>query len=86
LKSILSVDDSKLMRMANEKALIPAGYGVAVAGDGEEASGMAPSVAHDEQSDSLIETMDKILGGETEETTALSPTAWVSGPAWESEL
>jgi hypothetical protein len=46
---------------------------------------MAPSVAHDEQSDSLIETMDKILGGETEETTALSPTAWVSGPAWESE-
>jgi CheY-like chemotaxis protein len=37
LKSILLVDDSRFMRMANEKALSKAGYSVVTASDGEEA-------------------------------------------------
>lgn len=37
MKSILLVDDSKFMRMANEKALSRAGYEVVAASDGEEA-------------------------------------------------
>jgi hypothetical protein len=37
LKSILLVDYSGFMRMANEKALARAGYRVFIAGDGEEA-------------------------------------------------
>jgi CheY-like chemotaxis protein len=37
LKSILLVDDSRFMRMANEKALTRAGYAVVTASDGEEA-------------------------------------------------
>jgi CheY-like chemotaxis protein len=37
LKSILLVDDSRFMRMANEKALARAGYRVFTASDGEEA-------------------------------------------------
>jgi CheY-like chemotaxis protein len=37
LKSILLVDDSKFMRMANERALARAGYEVIAASDGEEA-------------------------------------------------
>ncbi len=41
LKSILLVDDSKFMRMANEKALARAGYEVITASDGEEALRMA---------------------------------------------
>lgn len=41
LKSILLVDDSKFMRMANEKALARAGFNVEVASDGEEALRMA---------------------------------------------
>ena len=41
MKSILLVDDSKFMRMANEKALARAGFNVEVASDGEEALRMA---------------------------------------------
>jgi twitching motility two-component system response regulator PilH len=37
LKSILLVDDSRFMRIANEKALARAGYNVVTASDGEEA-------------------------------------------------
>jgi CheY-like chemotaxis protein len=37
LKLILLVDDSRFMRMANEKALAKAGYRVFTASDGEEA-------------------------------------------------
>jgi len=37
LKLILLVDDSRFMRMANEKALAKAGYTVFTASDGEEA-------------------------------------------------
>ena len=37
LKSILLVEDSKFMRIANEKALARAGYEVVAASDGEEA-------------------------------------------------
>jgi CheY-like chemotaxis protein len=37
LKLILLVDDSRFMRMANEKALAKAGYSVFTASDGEEA-------------------------------------------------
>ena len=41
LKSILLVDDSRFMRMANTKALARAGYSVMTANDGEEAIVMA---------------------------------------------
>ena len=41
LKSILLVDDSRFIRMANEKALSRAGYEVLAASDGEEALRMA---------------------------------------------
>ena len=37
MKLILLVDDSRFMRMANEKALAKAGYSVFTASDGEEA-------------------------------------------------
>lgn len=37
MKSILLVDDSRLMRTANERALARAGYSVVTARDGEEA-------------------------------------------------
>jgi CheY-like chemotaxis protein len=41
LKSILLVDDSRLMRIANERTLVRAGYSVVTASDGEEALLMA---------------------------------------------
>jgi CheY-like chemotaxis protein len=37
MKSILLVDDSRFMRLANEKTLAKAGYGVFTACDGEQA-------------------------------------------------
>lgn len=37
MKSILLVDDSRFMRLANERALTKAGYSVVTAGDGVEA-------------------------------------------------
>jgi CheY-like chemotaxis protein len=36
MKSILLVEDSRLFRLANEKALVKAGYTVVTASDGEE--------------------------------------------------
>jgi CheY-like chemotaxis protein len=47
LKSILLVDDSRFMRLANEKALARAGYNVVAAGDGEEALRMAQAKVPD---------------------------------------
>ena len=41
MKLILLVDDSRFMRMANEKALAKAGYSVFTARDGEEALAIA---------------------------------------------
>jgi CheY-like chemotaxis protein len=37
MKSILLVEDSRFLRLANERALMKAGYNVVTAGDGEEA-------------------------------------------------
>jgi CheY-like chemotaxis protein len=37
VKLILLVDDSRFMRVANERALVKAGYSVVTASDGEEA-------------------------------------------------
>jgi CheY-like chemotaxis protein len=37
MKNILLVDDSRFMRLANERDLVRAGYSVTAAGDGEEA-------------------------------------------------
>lgn len=37
MKTILLVDDSRLLRLANERALVRAGYSVVTAADGEEA-------------------------------------------------
>ena len=36
MKLILLVEDSRLLRLANERALVKAGYSVVTAGDGEE--------------------------------------------------
>lgn len=47
MKSVLLVDDSKFMRMANEKALARAGYEVMAASDGEEALRMAQAKVPD---------------------------------------
>lgn len=43
MKLILLVDDSRFVRMATEKALSKAGYGVVTASDGEEALRIASS-------------------------------------------
>ncbi|HWY59726.1 MAG TPA: response regulator [Terriglobales bacterium] len=37
MKSILLVEDSRFLRLANERVLMKAGYNVVTAGDGEEA-------------------------------------------------
>jgi CheY-like chemotaxis protein len=37
MKSILLVEDSRFLRLANEKALVRAGYSVVTASDGEDA-------------------------------------------------
>jgi twitching motility two-component system response regulator PilH len=47
LKTILLVDDSRFMRLVNERALIKAGYSVLTASDGEEAVHIATSVIPD---------------------------------------
>ena len=47
MKSILLVEDSKLLRHANQRALTRAGYTVFVACDGEEALRMAREESHD---------------------------------------
>jgi len=41
VQTILIVDDSKFMRLANERALIKAGFKVITAGDGEQALQLA---------------------------------------------
>jgi CheY-like chemotaxis protein len=41
MKSILLVEDSRFLRVANERVLLRAGYSVMTAGDGEEALRMA---------------------------------------------
>jgi CheY-like chemotaxis protein len=41
MKSILVVEDSRFLRLANERALVRAGYSVATAADGEEGLRMA---------------------------------------------
>ncbi len=47
LKSILLVDDSRLIRMANQNALARAGYSIVTAGDGEEALRIAHATLPD---------------------------------------
>ena len=47
LKSILLVDDSRFMRLANERALARAGYRVVTASDGEEALRLAYGMVPD---------------------------------------
>ena len=59
---VLLVDDSKFLRMANERALSRAGYEVSTAADGEEAL----RVAHDKLPDIILLDMmlPKISGPE----------------------
>src|SRR5208283_374431 len=59
---VLLVDDSKFLRMANERALSKAGYEVSTAGDGEEAL----RVANDKLPDIILLDMmlPKISGPE----------------------
>jgi CheY-like chemotaxis protein len=47
MKSILLVEDSRLLRLANERTLVKAGYRVATAGDGEEALRIANAMIPD---------------------------------------
>ena len=47
MKSILLVDDSRLMRLSNGQALTRAGYEVNMANDGEEALAMASAKVPD---------------------------------------
>jgi CheY-like chemotaxis protein len=47
MKSILLVEDSRFLRLANERALVKAGYSVVTAGDGEEALRIANAMIPD---------------------------------------
>ena len=47
MKSILLIEDSRLLRKATERALLKAGYYVVTASDGEEALQIAFANAHD---------------------------------------
>ncbi len=47
MRSILLVDDSRLMRLANGQLLTKAGYAVTMASDGEEALAMASAKVPD---------------------------------------
>lgn len=47
MKSILLIEDSKLLRKATERVLLKAGYRVVTAGDGEEALRIAFAAAPD---------------------------------------
>jgi CheY-like chemotaxis protein len=47
LKRILLVDDSKFLRLANERALVKAGYTVVTASDGDEALSAASTQTPD---------------------------------------
>ena len=47
MKSILLVEDSRLLRLANERALVKAGYSVVTAADGEEALRIANAMIPD---------------------------------------
>ena len=47
MKSILLVEDSRFLRLANERALVKAGYSVVTAGDGEEALRIANATIPD---------------------------------------
>src|ERR1700730_12656682 len=47
MKSILLVEDSRLLRLSNERALVKAGYIVVTAGDGEEALRIANAMIPD---------------------------------------
>lgn len=47
MKSILLVEDSRFLRLANERTLVKAGYSVVTAGDGEEALRIANATIPD---------------------------------------
>ena len=55
MKTILLVEDSRFLRVANEKALVRAGYRVVTAGDGEEAL----RLAHESEPDLIL--LDMLL-------------------------
>ncbi len=69
---VLLVDDSKFLRMANERALSRAGYQVSTAGDGEEAL----RVANDQLPDIILLDMmlPKISGTEVLRALKANPT------------
>jgi CheY-like chemotaxis protein len=68
---VLLVDDSKFLRMANERALSKAGYEVSTAGDGEEAL----RVANDQLPDVILLDMmlPKLSGTEVLKALKASP-------------
>src|SRR5437762_247960 len=47
MKSILLVEDSRFLRLANERILVKAGYQVVTAADGEQALALAKTTAPD---------------------------------------
>jgi CheY-like chemotaxis protein len=82
MKSILLVEDSRLLRLANERALVKAGYSVVTAGDGEEALRIAYATVPDLI---LLDMLLPTLGGvqvlqalKSNEITALIPVVVLS--------
>ena len=60
MKSILLVEDSRFLRLANERVLMKAGYNVVTAGDGEEALRIAYDMIPDLI---LLDVLLPTLGG-----------------------
>jgi CheY-like chemotaxis protein len=90
LRSILLVDDSRFMRIVNEKALVKAGYRVITASDGEEAL----QIAHAAQPDIILLDMllPKLGGAEVlralkkNPSTASIPVVVVSSLSQKNEV
>src|SRR5580698_7684122 len=61
MKSVLLVEDSRFLRLANERALVKAGYSVWTASDGEEGLRMACAMIPDII---LLDMLLPKLGGE----------------------
>ncbi len=90
MKSILLVEDSRFLRLANERALVKAGYSVVTAGDGEEALRIAYAMIPDLI---LLDMLLPTLGGvqvlqalRSNVLTALIPVVVLSSLPQKNEL
>lgn len=90
MKSILLVEDSRLLRLANVRTLVKAGYSVVTAGDGEEALRIAYATVPDLI---LLDMLLPTLGGvqvlqalRSNALTALIPVVVLSSLPQKNEL